>query len=51
MKRENEEKEKVKHSPVKRDTETDNTINVSYKVETKEIPKLPANKSLKGKNL
>ena len=56
---EREEEERVKQVQLKREaalehvksnvSEKNEDINVSYKIETKEIPKLPANKSLKGK--
>eukprot|EP00957_Ditylum_brightwellii_P194685 14830260-Ditylum_brightwellii.AAC.1 len=45
-----EEAEEAKPPVAAKTTKTkDYGINVSYKVEIKEIPKLPANKSLKGK--
>eukprot|EP00957_Ditylum_brightwellii_P142677 10871220-Ditylum_brightwellii.AAC.1 len=45
-----EEAEEAKPPEAAKTTKTkDDGINVSYKVETKEIPKSPANKSLKGK--
>ena len=44
------EEEEAKPPAAAKTTKTkDDGINVSYKVETKEIPKLPANKSPKGK--
>lgn len=56
---EREEEERVEQVQLKREaalehvksnvSEKNEDINVSYKIETKEIPKLPANKSLKGK--
>ena len=48
--KEEEEAEEAKPPAAAKITKNkDDGINVSYKVETKEIPKLPANKSLKGK--
>eukprot|EP00957_Ditylum_brightwellii_P152850 11634252-Ditylum_brightwellii.AAC.1 len=47
--KEEEETEKAKPPAATKTMKTkDDGINVSYKVETKEIPKLPASKSLKG---
>eukprot|EP00957_Ditylum_brightwellii_P035966 2724798-Ditylum_brightwellii.AAC.1 len=48
--KEDEEAEEAKlHAAAKTKKTKDGGINVLYKVETKEIPKLPASKLLKGK--
>eukprot|EP00957_Ditylum_brightwellii_P003288 249666-Ditylum_brightwellii.AAC.1 len=50
VKEEEEEAEEDKPPATAKTTKSkDDGINVSYKVETKEIPKLPANKLLKEK--